>query len=437
MPADRGGGTGLQRSLGLASLTFYGIGLIIGAGIYSVIGAVAGKAGNGLWLSFVVAAVAAFLTALSYAELATMFPKAGAEYVYLQHAAPRGRWIPFLMGVVLTVAATATATSVALAFGGYLGIFIPVPPIAGALLLLVVATGVSLIGIRESSWINTTFTLVEMGGLVMIIVLGMPSARAASLAEIPAFGATLGAASLVFFVYLGFEGIANLAEEARRPERDLPRAILLSLAVTTVLYVAVSVAAVSLVSPARLAASTSPMADAVSVVSGRAGNAIGVIALFATGNTALITLIAASRKLFSMAAGGDMPPFLGRTFGRRGTPSWASFAVLGGAVLLLPLGSVAEAASLSSLASLVAFLAVNLALIVLRYRDADRPRPFRVPLAIGRLPILPVAGMGIAGLLALQFDGRVYLAGILVLVLGWAVYGLRLRFGPPPEGTVG
>ncbi|MSS71855.1 MAG: amino acid permease [Candidatus Latescibacteria bacterium] len=117
----------LKRTLGLTALTFYGVGLIIGAGIYSVIGAAAGEAGEGLWLSFIVGAVAAFLTGLSYAELATTFPKAGAEYIYLCHALPRFRWISFTIGFVLVATGITIAVTVALAFAGYFTLFVKAP----------------------------------------------------------------------------------------------------------------------------------------------------------------------------------------------------------------------------------------------------------------------------------------------------------------------
>ena len=159
----------LQKTLGLASLTFYGVGMIVGAGVYSVIGEAAGAAGDAVWLAFALGAAVALLTGLSYAEMATLFPRAGAEYVYVRRAFPSVRAAPFAVGVILVAAAAATAATVALAFAGYLAGFLDVPKWAAALVLLAILTAVNLLGMRLSSGVNATFTLLETAGLVVFI----------------------------------------------------------------------------------------------------------------------------------------------------------------------------------------------------------------------------------------------------------------------------
>jgi APA family basic amino acid/polyamine antiporter len=414
--------TGLKKTLGLVGLSFYGVGLIVGAGIYSVIGSAAGEAGTALWLSFLVAAAAAFLTGLSYAELGTMFPRAAAEYVYLEHAMPAYRWIRFLVGFMMVAAASATGATVSLAFAGYLQTFVTLPAPLVAAGLLMAATALGIVGIREASWVNILFTTIEVAGLLLVITIGLPEASVGDLVAAPELGPILRGAGLIFFVYLGFEEIANLAEEAKDPGRDLPRAILVSLVVTTVLYVLVSVSVVALVTPERLAGSDSPLAEAVSGVSGRAAQAITIVALFATANTVLIALIAGSRMLFGMARSGDMPAILASVLSGRGSPWAASLAVLMLAAAILPMRTIGATASLSSLASLVAFVAVNVALVVLRYREPKRARPFRVPLAMGRFAVLPAAGALGALVLVVQFERAVYVAGALVMALGSVAY---------------
>src|SRR5690606_35811391 len=151
---------------GLISLSLFGIGMIVGAGIYSVIGAAAGKAGDALWLSFLIGALAAFLTGLAYAELATTFPEAGAEYVYLGRAFPHQRWLAFLGGFITIAAAGATVATVSLAFGGYLRLFTDVPQVLAAALLMLGCAGLNIIGIRQSTIVNAILTLIELGGLV-------------------------------------------------------------------------------------------------------------------------------------------------------------------------------------------------------------------------------------------------------------------------------
>lgn len=281
---------GLRRALGLSELCFYAIGMILGAGIYSILGKAAGIAGHALWLSFAVGAVAATLTGLSYAELATTFPKAGAEYVYVRQAAPRWRWAATAIGVALALAGAATAATVTLAFAGYLQLFLTVPAPLVAIALLMAMTAINVVGITASSRINAVFTAIEIAGLVVVIVLGVTR---------PEFGRSalrdldldiLPAAALVFFAFLGFEEIANLAEEARDAARDVPRAIFVGVAVSTTLYILVALSATTLLAPADLAASDSPLADAAGTVSASLAGVLGGVALFATANTGLIAL---------------------------------------------------------------------------------------------------------------------------------------------------
>ena len=408
----------LHRSLGLGSLTFYGIGLILGAGVYSILGEAAGVAGEALWMSFLLGSLAALLTGLSYAELATMFPQAGAEYVYVRAAWPGASWLPGTLGWVLVVAGFATTATVALAFAGYASLFIAFPPWMIAGTLVTVAVAVNVVGVREASWANIVFTLIEAAGLVALIVVG---------ARDPDFGRVflaaphvgiLGAAALIFFAYLGFEDIANLAEEAKRPARDIPRAILIAVAVSTGLYVLVAAASVALLEPARLATSASPLADAMQVGAPRLVGALGGVALFATANTALITITAASRLLFSMARGGDAPSPLARTLARRKTPA-AAIVVAGlGALMFLPLGTIGLVGSVASLLALVAFASVNAVLVRLRFTRPEEERPFRVPLQLGRVPVLAAIGLFVVVVLMMQFEVRAY--GIVAVALALA-----------------
>lgn len=414
--------TKLKRALGISSLTFYGVGLIIGAGIYSVIGAAAGVAREGLWLSFVLGAVVAGLTGLSYAELATTFPKAGAEYIYARNVLPQQQWVSFAIGFVLVVAGSATAATVSLAFAGYLNLFVTVPVILMALVLIIAATVLNILGIEQASRVNVIFTLIEVLGLILVIGAGLTTGRLGEAVNQPLHSGILAGAAILFFVYLGFEEIANLAEEVKHPGRDIPRSIFLSLGITTVLYVLVGLTVVILVSPEELAGSESPLSTAAAALSPTLATGLGLIALFATSNTVLTTLIATSRMLFSMGRGGDMPSFLARILPRRQSPWLAAVVVMVAAGLFLPFGEVAAVASLSSFASLIAFVAVNLMLVILRFRDPERERPFRVPLSIGRLPLLPVLGIVAAVVLAVQFDRQVYLVGVVVLIIGIGLY---------------
>jgi amino acid transporter len=417
----------LRRSLGLAGLTFYGVGVILGAGIYSILGEAAGIAGEALWWSFLLASLAALLTGLSYAELATMFPQAGAEYVYLRAAWPRASWLPGTLGWVLLGSGIATAATVALAFAGYASRLVPFPRWAIAAALIVAVLGLNVVGVREASWANIVFTLIEAAGLIALIAIGARDPEFGSVFATPPHAGVLGGAALIFFAYLGFEEIANLAEEARQPGRDLPRAILIGVAVSTALYVLTAAASVALLEPARLAASPSPLAEAMRAGAPQLADALGSVALFATANTALIAMMAASRLLFAMARGGDAPPPLARTLPRLRTPGVALLLVACAALVCLPLGSVALVGSVASLLALLAFAAVNAALVRLRFTQPEAARPFRVPLAIGRVPVPAAIGLLITLLLLTRFPAWASAVAGLALVLAGLVQAVPWR----------
>jgi APA family basic amino acid/polyamine antiporter len=238
----------------------------------------------------------------------------------------------------------------------------------------------------------------------------------------------MAAAALLFFVYLGFEEIANLAEEVRNPGHDLPTALFVSLAITTGLYIAVSFAVLSLATPSELAASDAPLAAAVQKAWPGAANALSAVALFATANTVLITVIATSRAAFSMARDKEIPSVFARLLPLRQTPWIAAILAFAMAALLVPIGSVKILAELSSFAALVAFFVVNVVLIVLRYRMPGHTRPFRVPGAVGRLPILPVAAIASIVLLLFNFELQIYAAGGIALASSALAFVVRRCF---------
>jgi APA family basic amino acid/polyamine antiporter len=425
---------GLRRSLGLPSLLFYGVGVIVGAGIYSILGAAAGVAGNAVWLALLVACVPAVLAALCYAELATRFPRAGGAYTYVREAFPGRPGGAFAIGFAVAATNAATAATVGLAFGGYLSLFVPLPAWASALLLIGACTGLNLIGIREASWATIVCTCIEVIGLLVIIAAGIESQRfGAGAAEIPWQRIPL-AAALCFFVFTGFEGLANLAEEAREPERTLPLALLASLAFTALLYVLVALAAVALAAPDELARSPFPLASAAGNAHPVLATLLGWIALFSTANTALITLVVGSRLLYGMAEQGDMPAALARTSRRRAP--WVAALVCGAAAsALLPLGSVALIGSVSSLLTLAVFAGVGGALIAIR-RRSPRGAGFRVPGSVGGIA-LPAALLILSALaLATRFEAAVLAMGVGTLAAGAALYWLLQRVAPASFGAV-
>jgi len=277
------------------------------------------------------------------------------------------------------------------------------------------------VGVRESSAVNVVFTLVEAAGLIALVVVGFSQPDfGRALATAPHAGVLAGA-SLVFFAFLGFEDIANLAEEAKDPRRDVPRAILIALFVSTVLYVLVALASVALVEPSALAKSDSPLADAMRAGAPRWAGALAGVALFATANTALIAMLAASRMLFGMARGGDAPRLFERVLPSRKTPAWATLAVAVGAALLLPLGRVEILGSLASLTALLAFGVVNVCVVTLRLKRPKAERPFRIPLSVRNVPLSAVAGTLLSLLLVVRFEPLAYVLFAVTTLLGVAM----------------
>jgi amino acid transporter len=419
----------LKPILGPVQLIFYSVGVIVGAGVYSVLGAAAGLAQHGLWISFLVSACVALLTAISYAEMATSFPAAGAEYIYIRRAWPKADWLAFGVGAIILIGGAATAATVAMAFGGYLRVFVDWPAPVAAVLLLAGCTVFNIWGLRESSWVNILFTSIEIVGLLLVIFAALMSeVEVPAAATMAAESSVMAAAALLFFVYLGFEEIANLAEEVRNPGRDIPTALFVSLAITTGLYVAVAFAVVSLAAPSELGTSEAPLAAAVQKVWPSAANVLSAIALFATANTVLITVIATSRLAFSMARDKEIPSAFAQLLPARQTPWIAAILAFAMAAVLVPIGSVKILAEMSSFAALVAFFAVNVALIVLRYRMPEHTRPFRVPLAIGRLPVLPILAIAAIVLLLIHFEWQIYAAGGIALAASAMSFGVRQWF---------
>jgi APA family basic amino acid/polyamine antiporter len=396
--------TGLKRCLGLWEIVVYGVGLILGAGIYVLIGTTAGIAGNMLWLSFLVAALVASFTALSYAELSALYPRAGAEFVFAREAfgSPALAWV---VGFWATLIGLITASAVAIGFASYLSLFVAVHPLLLAAGLLLVMSALNFWGIKESARFNTVATGIEIGGLLLVIVAGIVAMSKGSIVAanffmfptddtgLQKYAPIVSAAALIFFAYLGFEDIANVAEEAQNPERVLPRAFIYALLISTLVYVLVALVAVSAVPYRQLAASSRPLSLIMeTLVGGKTSVLIAVIALFATANTVLITLIVGARMLYGMAREGNLPRILGVVHEQRRTPHFTImlFCILSLAFLMF--GEIKVLAALTDIGIFLLFLAVNLANIVLRYRRADLLRPWRCPLNIGPFPVVSVLG---------------------------------------------
>ena len=418
----------LRRALGLPMLTFYGTGMILGAGIYSIIGQAAGIAGESLWYGFLLAGIAALLTALSYAELSTMYPTAGAEYVFLKKAFQKHRWFAATIGIVVVFAGCASAATVALAFSSYLAHFMALPRVAVACSVLIFFTVINLFGIRQSSWTNAVFTIVEIFGLVVFIWLGWRHPDFGNaLSAVPTFS-TFTSAALIIFAFLGFENIVSLAEETVEPEKNIPRAIFLSLFISTLLYVLVSFSAVALMPPEQLALTESALLDASLNSSSGLARMMGGIALFSTANTVLIALVTTSRVIYGISKDHSLPSALSKTLTKQKTPWIAALVAMSTAMVLLLFGKVETLASISSFATMIVFISVNAALIRLRKTEPQTKRPFRVPWAIRTYPVLPWLGIVICIAFLFQFNQTIYLTGLFAFACSAGLYFLSRHF---------
>jgi len=408
----------LKRVLGLFEITLSGIGIILGAGIYSLLGEAAGLAGNAVWISFAISSLVALLTGMSYAELSSMFPRASAEYEYTSQAFS---WRPaFVVGWLIIFSGVIGAATVALGFAGYFSALSGAPLLPVALALVAVLCAVIFQGIRLSARVAAAFTIIEASGLVMIIIIGIPFLGSVDYLEMPlGFSGVLQASALIFFAFIGFEEIVKLSEEAKDPEKNIPRGLILAISASIILYILVALCAVSILGWQALSASSAPFADIALAGLGQKGSVIvSVMALFATTNTVLLMLLASSRIVFGMAQSSSLPKMLARVHSRRKTP-WVAIILAGVlSMAFVLLGDIALVANVNNFTVFVTFIVINAALIVLRYRKPDMPRPFRVPLTAGRMPLLPMLGIVINAFMLLQLSGQVMVIGIGLTMLG-------------------
>lgn len=423
----------LKRHLNTVTLTFYGVGVIIGAGIYVLVGKLAGMAGNVIWLAFIVSAIAALPTGLSYAELASRYPKSAGEAVYADRAFNHGT-LSFIVGFLILASGVASTAAVSHGFAHYLREFIGIPHWVGIVILLSMLTLLNHRGIREATWANVLCTTIEAGTLILLTVLGISYWGHVDYLAVPVSGGMeaatgaviLSGAALAFYAFIGFEDICNVAEEVKAPERTIPRAILLAMVITTIIYIAFTITAVSVVPAQQLAASDVPMVLlADTLVPGLSNKWISLVALFAIFNTGLINMIMVSRILYGMGQSGWIPVGFSRVHRTRQTPT---VGVISAYVLTLAFaltGFLKVLAESTNTIILSAFFLVNLSLVVVKLKKvpADNPTAghFRVP------TIVPILGMLITAYMVSQFTFGAYVRALGLVSVGVVLYAVHSR----------
>ena len=405
---DQGGGRGsvsLRRALSLPLVVLYGLGVTIGAGIYVLIGATAGIAGLYAPVSFCLAALVMAPTAASFAELSGRMPVSAGEAAYVR-AGFNSRFMALVVGLMVVTAGAVSAAAVAIGASGYIGVFASLPaPIIITLVVLAMGAAAAW-GILESVSLAGVLTLIEIGGLLIIVWAGLGNDPSILLRAGELIPSTLDTASwsgifaaglLAFFAFIGFEDLVNIAEEAKDPVVTLPRAIFLTLTISTLIYVAVAGVAVLSVPLDGLAASTAPLGYVFETVTGESPLFISAIAIVATLNGIIVQMIMASRVLYGLSSQGDLPAALSRVNAVTRTPLLATALVVF-IVLLLALAFPIEwLAEMTSRVTLTIFSLVNLALIMLKLRGEAPPEgAFTVRMWV------PVAGLTLSLVLLLH-----------------------------------
>jgi APA family basic amino acid/polyamine antiporter len=410
-PDSSNGATTLRRTVGPWQVMLYGVGGMLGAGIYALIGKVAGVMGSMVWLAFGVAMIAALLTGFTYACVGCRYPKAaGAAYV-TQHAF-RLPWLSYVVGIAVMMSGLTSMATGAQAIvenlGGGLNMALPVKPVA---ICLVAFLGLVIFaGIQQSMWMNMVCTVIEVSGLLFIIAVGVKfwgtvsytelpnspgSAEPAQISDLLTHHGTgmvlmlaLQGAVLTFFAFIGFEDILNVSEEVVEPERNVPRGLIGAMLISTCIYMAVAVTAVSVIPWQVLANSKAPLLDVARTAAPWFKNinlVFLVITVIAIGNTALLNYLMGSRLLFGMSRQGLMPSFLSRLNSRTRTPHFAILTLLAIVSALIIAGGVKQLAESTVLLLLMVFTIVNVALIVLKRRPGEPRGRFEVPMIV---PIL-------------------------------------------------
>ena len=424
---------GLRRAITPGLLLFFIVGDILGGGIYARVGQVAAETGGAIWVAFALALVMAAFTAGSYAELVGKYPRAGGAGLYV-HLAFGHPFFTFIIAFAVVASGIASASALARAFGGdYLSAFVDVPVVLTALGLVALIAAVNLRGIEESVKINVVFTLVEMSGLVLIVVVAAVAIAGGDAEPARAFefkedasllGAALAGAAIAFYALIGFEDSVNVAEETQDPPRTYPKALFGALAIAGTLYLFVTIGASMVVPTGDLAASSGALLEVIRQgpldIPEKLFAAIGLLAL---SNGALINMIMASRLLYGMAEEGVVPRPFAKVLPSRRTPWFAIAFTSAVAAVLVATGDLGSLADTTVALLVVVFGIVNVCVLVLR-RERVEHEHFVVP------SVVPVVGVGISAALLTQIEAATYGRAGLLVALGvalWIVNWLVLR----------
>jgi APA family basic amino acid/polyamine antiporter len=388
----------LKRTLNLTEVVFFASGVILGAGIYTIIGKAAGAGGNMLWLSFAIAAVTALLTLFAYAELVSIYPSSGGEFTFVNETAGL-KWA-YVVGVMVALSGIISSATISLGFAGYFSELVEFPQKIIALGIIALILAVNILGIRHSSVVNIIFTILETGGLLFVIYSAAPAVGEVNYFELPENGINglLAGAAICFFAFTGFEDAVKLAEETKNPEKNIPKGLFISAFIVMIIYLCVAFVVISMIPFKELAESDSPLSTVIEKRFGSSGAIIiAVVALFSTSNSLLSNMLGASRVIYNVGKENKTLGFFGKVNSKTKTPVLALIAAAGLAALFSLIGDVRLVALLTNF--FVTFIIINVTVIYLRVKQKDLKRPFKIPGNIKGIPVISIISIVMVTLL--------------------------------------
>ncbi|MCS7106077.1 MAG: APC family permease [Candidatus Aenigmarchaeota archaeon] len=421
---------GLKRALTFKDIVILGVAIIIGAGIYSIIGKAVGIAGYSVWISVIFAGIVTCFTGLSFAEMTSIYPKTYGYFKLIKTALESmgGKVWGFVVQWILVLACIFAIATISLAFGGYFSSFIYVDRVLAAILVILFSAFVSYIGIKESVSLTIIFSIVEILGLIVVIVLGIfflrPDVKV--LLEMNFDYNVIYASSLIFFAFTGFELIPAQAEETQKAERFVPKAIVTSILICTLIYCLVSIAVTNLLEPSLLETSQAPLVDAVSAKFGsNFGWFLWICAIISIVTTVLGVTITSSRLAYGLAKEKLFPVFLAKISKRFKTPSFSILTIaLLSALSTFIIKDLKTTAEIANFLTILTFYLVNISVIVLRWTKPKIPRSFKVPFNFKNTPLPSLIASIFCMFLLFHFPFIIVFNSILIIVIGVVFYFL-------------
>lgn len=389
----------LKRTLSLPLITFYGLGTILGAGIYALVGEVAKQAKQFTPLSFLMASIIALFTAVSYAELSSRFPQSAGSALYVRKAFAKP-WLSGVIGWVVVLTGVTSAATIAHGFANYFKLFVPLSSYLSITLLILILGGLATWGIRESVTLIMIMTIIEISGLALIIFYGRHSFQTLNLTQFSlptSFNGVFIGALIAFYAYIGFEDMVNTAEETVNPERNLPIAIFMAVFITAILYLLIAWVVISILSPHELQQTTPPLVQIITK-QGQSAFLFSIIALIAITNGILVQIIMASRLIYGMARQQNAPELFATVYERTQTPVYATFLVMGIILIFSYALPITTLAKLTSSIILCVFIAIHVSLLKIKLTEKEKPHSFSLPV------IFPIIAIVLTALfLGMQF----------------------------------